>query len=340
MIKKTFGLDITEAEYRDLPLPSYSLLSDMVENGTSVIGGKRNEEIGELEPVMFGKIVDSLLTDKKMPENIVIVNKRPTGKAKEVIKALCFYNELLPNSKDFFHEDNEEVLDKVCVLVKFFKKKEIRIARLKNYIDFQEKYLKVIEHLKSKGEIDKLKDYMFCTDYIVRGAKLMATNLESNFPYYFRETPGVEVHYQVKLTEKVFEVETKCMLDGCVVDHNKKEITPFDLKTGSYDVDYFEERGLIGWKYYLQAALYRLSIVKYIEREHPELKDYTINSFLFIYSNRFYQGTYTLYSTDQISNFVESSTTGSSLINNEGKEYKIVNLESLLIQYQKHIDDN
>lgn len=340
MDKKVFGLDITESEYRDIKLPSYSLLSDMIENGTSVIGGKRNETIGELEAVIFGKIVDSILTDKKIPDNLVIIDKNPTGKAREIIKAITYHLSGMPNKDDFYHPDNEEIIDAVCAFFKFFKNKEVRMTRLKNYRDFQEKYSKVVKYLNSKGDIDNLKNYIFCSSYILSGAKKMSEFLSNKHPYYFKETPGVDVHYQIKLTEEVFKVNTKCMLDGCVIDHNKKEIIPFDLKTGSYDVDDFEEKGLIGWNYYIQAALYRFAIIKYIRREHPELAGYKLKSFIFIYSNRFHHGTDVIYDTGDVYNFTGIATVGFDLVTTNGKKYKITNLKSLLEIYQKHVDDN
>ena len=80
------GLDISEENYRDLPYPSYSLLSDIAKNGGEIVNGRRNEDVNEMDGVMVGKLVDNLLTENKYPDNFYVVKKIPTGKAKDVLK--------------------------------------------------------------------------------------------------------------------------------------------------------------------------------------------------------------------------------------------------------------
>ena len=167
MKKKTqLGLQVSEKEYRDIPFPSYSLLSDISKNGTSVIGGARNTEIGEMDSVIFGKIVDSLLTDKKDPDNLYVVTKSPTGKAKAIIKALASYSHLMPNKHDIFHEDNKEILDGICEKLNYYKNYETRLKGLKNYVDYFNTYKRIVLNKIKDENKPKPEDCVIVSKYI------------------------------------------------------------------------------------------------------------------------------------------------------------------------------
>jgi hypothetical protein len=281
------GLQISEQDYRDLPYPSYSLLSDIKKNGVEVIDGVRNTDIGDLDGVMFGKLVDNLLTENKLPDNLYIVDKKPSGKAKEILKALVKNISKMPNKRSLFHKDNLDIINNVCKRLKYHKAgkkdnfddtseslKNKRISGLKNY----SKYCKV---LMSSKNID---DDFIVTSYLYNEALKVVQVLKTEYPFLTDGT--VQIIPQVKLCHHVSGVMTKGMLDFVIIDHKNKTITAWDLKTGSYNAEDFVEKGYIGWNYYLQSSLY-LELLWNELKLHTKLRGYTLCNFHFMYCGRF-----------------------------------------------------
>jgi hypothetical protein len=273
--ENTIGLLISEDEYRELPYPSYSLLSDIKKVGGEIaVGGVRNPNINELDGVMVGKLVDNLVTENKMPDNIIVVKKTPTGKVKEVIKALAKYNKYLPNKEDLFHIDNLDVLDKLCGQVRYLKDKDKRILGIKNYHDYY------------KALVDAPKGAFIISEYLYYGALKVVKLLKEEYPMLVTpEEYGFKIIPQVKLLGEFNKTKIKGMLDFVVVDDANKTIIPYDLKTGSGKSDEFFTNGYLGWNYYIQAALYT-ELLKEELKSHPIYKDYKVVNFRFMYASR------------------------------------------------------
>lgn len=277
------GLDITELEYRDLPYPSYSLLSDIAKVGAAaVVGGKRNEEINDLDGVMVGKLVDGLLTEDKLPDNIFLVKKKPSGKAKDLLKLLAKNAKYLPNKEDICHEDNHDLICRMCDIIKYHtvpnkteaERKEKRVAAIKNYQEYCDTLLKA-------GD-----DAFVITEYLYYSAMEMVKLLRNTYPKFFSsEDSTYTVIPQVKLLGNYLGTPIKGMLDFIVIDDESKVITPFDLKTGAGKTPDFYENGYLGWNYYIQASLY-LELLKEELSKHSKYKDYTVDNFHFLYAGR------------------------------------------------------
>ena len=77
-------------------------------------------------------------------------------------------------------------------------------------------------------ESPELEDCVIISNYLYNISTFIAKNLKKTFPYFFDEKmyPGRDIHYQVKITGKIKGVEFKGMLDGLIVDHDRKKITP------------------------------------------------------------------------------------------------------------------
>lgn len=275
MDENTIGLQITEESYRDLPYPSYSLLSDIKKvGGELAVGGVRNPNINELDGVMVGKLVDNLVTENKMPDNLIVVKKTPTGKVKEVIKALAKYNKYLPNKENLFHVDNLDLLDKMCGQVRYLKDKDKRILGIKNYHDYY------------KALVNAPKDAFIISEYLYYGALKVVKLLKDEYPILVNpEEYGFKIIPQVKLLGEFNKTKIKGMLDFVVVDDNNKTIIPYDLKTGSGKSDEFFTNGYLGWNYYIQAGLYS-ELLKEELKKHPIYKDYKVDKFRFMYASR------------------------------------------------------
>lgn len=279
------GLDISEENYRDLPYPSYSLLSDIAKNGGEVVNGKRNEDINEMDGVMVGKLVDNLITENKYPDNFYVVKKIPTGKAKDVLKVLSKNIKYLKNKTDLFHEDNHEIIDKCCDIIKYHKHsktrslEETKDKRLKGLINYKE-YSDIL--------IKAPENSFIMSEYLKYQADRCVKQLKNNFPEYFvKESIGKNILIipQVKLLGEFNKTKIKGMLDFVIVDHDNLTITPVDLKTGHYDSSKFFEEGYLGWNYYIQSALYK-SLLEDEIKKHDLYSFYKVKDFMFIFCSR------------------------------------------------------
>jgi len=275
MDENTIGLQISELEYRELPYPSYSLLSDMSKVGSSAIDGVRNTDINELDGVMVGKLVDNLLTENKLPDNFYVVKKKPTGKAKDILRVLAKTRQYHPNKTELLHPDNHDLINKCCDTIKYNSgsRSVKRIDGLKNYQD----YYNVL--------INSPEDSFIISDYLYYQAKQCVKIIRDVYPYIIDGFGGNKVIAQVKLLGEVNKCQVKGMLDFVVIDDISETITPYDLKTGSYPATEFLNNGYLGWNYYIQSALY-YELFKEEIKKHPIYKNYRVDPFKFVYVSR------------------------------------------------------
>lgn len=110
--------------------------------------------------------------------------------------------------------------------------------------------------------------------------------------YFAPEERHLESFTQVPIYFELEGVKLKGLLDGVLIDHIKKTITPFDLKTTAKSVLEFPST-FINLKYYGQAALYFAGLKEVISKGNffPKegdydyqfkLSNYTLENFLFI----------------------------------------------------------
>lgn len=277
--------NISELEYRDLPYPSYSLLSDIRKNGVNVIDGTRNLDINELDGVMVGKLVDNLLTEDKLPDNFYVVKKKPTAKAKMIIKSLAKLHYLLPNKDIIFSEENKDIILKLCNAAGYYmpKKNDTTQKRLDGLINYQD-YFDIL--------VKAPQNSFIISDYLYYESKQVVKVLKEEFPWLDNPREGIEIIPQIKLLGEVNGIKIKGMLDFIIIDNINKTITPYDLKTGSYPAKDFIEKGYLGWNYYIQASLYKILLSNEIAK-HPIYKDYKVQEFSFMYCSRMDKSTST-----------------------------------------------
>lgn len=109
---------------------------------------------------------------------------------------------------------------------------------------------------------------------------------------YFVENPikgaekyhenNCDLYYQLPILWTEDGVECKALLDIVEVDHEKKVITPIDLKTTSAKNHSFDG-SIIKYEYYYQAAFYHLAIENWKNIHYP---DYKVTNFRFVFSEK------------------------------------------------------
>lgn len=168
--------------------------------------------------------------------------QRPGDKMGEWLDAYLNY-ELDP---DFKLNDTEEVILKARAISGYNSRLSDAVALGKFHVEC-DSFL---------GEMAKAGDRVIITrdefdKAIAKQAKLYANEFTAP---YFQDS---EFQYEIYFT---FEgIEFKGLLDGVIFDHKAKTIKPWDLKTTSDSVQSFEH-DFLKWKYYIQAAIYRLGL--------------------------------------------------------------------------------
>lgn len=285
---KVFGLDISEQEYRNLPLPSYSLLSDIQKLeevtpglGKTIIGGTPNN-VNDEDGLIFGSITDQVLSDGKPDDKIIVLKKKPSGKMKDMIKILVDIREFLPDPNNILSPLNSN--DILSIAEEYsYKKKDV--DRLNGFYNYEE-YIKALSN-------NEKSNYIITTQYIYNTAIKMANLMLEKFPILsgtFLPEEKLQVFKQVKLVSKVLDVYCKCMLDIVLINHDQKIIVPIDIKTGANRPEDFEQKCYFGWNYYIQGSLYSRILINYIKDNYPELIDYEVKPFTFIFGDRIKNG--------------------------------------------------
>lgn len=263
------GLKLTEPEYRELDYPSYSLLSGIAKQHATAVNGIK-ADISDHDAIVIGQITDARVTDGGDPDNLVVIDKKPAGKPLNIIKALCDRNDLVDEDNPVGIK-NKDIIDELCKEEKYYDSKspEDKVKVLKKY----NKYVKALRKYGNGAIIASNYQYQ------------QAVDLSNEIFLRYSFVKGPNILGQVKLLGEVNGETLKIMLDFIFIDHKRKIIMPFDLKTGFAKHYEFFEKGYLGWNYYLQASLYR-EILKQNIVGHPDLHDYKVDNFRFLYCGR------------------------------------------------------
>ena len=289
------NLSIPEQDYRDMDIPSYSLLASISKHGIDVLGGVK----GNFFQLKFGSLVDDICFQPSKLVNYYQAKgvKSITGNPKIIIDAILADIDSVPVG--------EKVKVKELIPTRLKKRSKVVSNNLNDYKDSiviearangvyknysDDKVFNTIigkkenlsyfaDKINSRGKVH-IKPDMW--EMAIEAANTLKTHDFTKI--YFDDTPGIELIYQYKFVQKVNGFDVKGMLDCLVIDHDNKTIYPVDLKTGEDSAENFDEVMLLH-KYYLQASLYR-SAIKAIVAKDPDLKGYGVSNFEFAYLSK------------------------------------------------------
>lgn len=289
---KDHNLPISEQEYRDLDYPSYSMLSSIAKQGIDVMFGVKNNSIN----LKFGSLVDDLCF---MPNEYVLSKyycgqaiKTPTSNVKKIVDIVLegvgkpesfgvstgsfIKKKKKPAKTSHNLEDYEDAIINAAKVIGVYKN-YTREKTISTVVDAGKDYFRDV--LASKGKV-LIKPEMW--DKAFETANTLATHPFSS--KYFNEGDNWELFFQYKFKATVNGIETKGMLDVVAVDHENKIIYPVDLKTGELQTEKFGDVFLM-YNYYIQAGLYKEAL-RQIAASDPDLKDYTVADFEFVYISK------------------------------------------------------
>jgi hypothetical protein len=286
------NLQISEQEYRDLPLPSYSMLSGISKGGIDIMSGVKNS----MFVLKFGSLVDDMCFDTpkvKTKYHLAGALKSPTPNVKGIVDqviAAVLAGENESSSFNIVKKKKMNSLSTVALDLNNYGDTIMLAAKMNNvYQSYaREKVISTVvsagqayfqDALTSRGKI-LIKKEMW--DKAMETSMTLATHQFSKS--YFDAEPGIELFYQYKFVIEVRGRKTKGMLDILKVDHNTKTVYPVDLKTGEMPVSKFPEIMLM-YGYYIQAGLYREAMMSIVEAD-PDLAGYTVAPFEFLYISK------------------------------------------------------
>lgn len=148
-------------------------------------------------------------------------------------------------------------------------------------------------HLYVQYLIDNWTKTVISQDQYDQLVKMKYQVLDNQFVNrYFVENPikdaesyhenNCDLFYQKAILWEEKGVECKALLDIIEVDHNKKEITPIDLKT-TFVSDHNFDGSVLKWDYVHQAGFYMMGVTKWRDINYP---DYNIKNFRFVFVDK------------------------------------------------------
>jgi hypothetical protein len=269
---------VSELSYRADKAISQSLISRYDSEGFECL---ENLNEGIKTPSLdFGSAVDCLITsgeeefDKRF---YIATTNKPSGILGDIINSL--YNKYGDTYPSLNNMPDEVLLSEATEFHYQSTYKDItRINNIKKgegyYQQLHQSNNKIIINYDTYQEVLQ-------TVHILKNSE--------NTSWYFQpndtEYDGIERFYQLKFRSTFDNVPYKAMLDLIVVDHNKKEIHPCDLKTTSKK-EYLFHHSFLKWKYYHQAVLYSKILEDNLSKDEY-FKDFRIRPFKFIVINKY-----------------------------------------------------
>lgn len=290
---------MTEKEYRDLDIDSYSTIKLFLDDRKKYYKKYVLKEVVKDDKTpytIFGDLVDCLLTKPEEYEErfCLSVSQLPTGQYGKLVDELMKCTIACLNDEGEVTKDLEDLLLEAYNRVKFdrdgsivdFKRDSFETAKTKfigsdlenHYRQMREAYGKTIIEIgtleNAQALIETLK-----SNFVTRDIINMKTegNMEvyNQFPIVgempanlFTELPNV----------KAFPL--KCLLDKLIIDHEQCRIYIYDLKTawdneGEFLQNYFK------YRYYIQMAIYFFLVVEW-KKKQPKLANYAVHYPYFI----------------------------------------------------------
>ena len=278
----------SENEYRSSEGFSYSILKSIADDGPIALTEAKKQL--KSEALDFGSLVDIIISEPENRYNIFYTKaiEKPTASLLNLADELLRDHSILEYKYEDL-TDKKYIEDKIKTLGLWGNLKEETLQKKYDLPIFYE-YLKA--SIEAEGKI-------ICTPTLIEAAEHCAKVLLNHeyTRHLFEESDGVEVLKQVPISYIFKGILGKGKIDLLRIDHNKKLISVYDIKTGSELPSNFEN-SFYFFKYYLQVVSYLLA-VSYLIFKNEEFKDYTIDKFRFIYISKKLSDVPCIYEVDE-----------------------------------------
>jgi len=292
-------LRISEKEYRSMDIDSYSsisqFLTDRKKYYRKYIQKVKDDDEELIQSLKMGSLVDTLsLPDENgkndFDEKFIVskVTDIPTGQmlsfcnhvygsfksAANIVNGTSSTN--IISAKEIYHKCTTDVYDKTLQVA--YNAVGFKRESLESVVKKFEKYSPYFNQLLESG--DKI---VVTKDDLTKASKIQATldNSSNTGPIMLLTTnERFTVINQLIILFSYNNYPLKCMLDKVVIDHEKKVIQPYDLKT-SFSVEEFSD-SYYKYKYYIQAAVYWTGLYRWAEDQGYIEKGYRVEYMKFI----------------------------------------------------------
>lgn len=268
------ALDMTEEQYHALPFLSYSILARYEREGgfksLPATWGELWAPTPKTDALVFGGAVDAIVTGgmDEFDARFRVVDIPPTpDKVRQVLDALIARGVDLCDTGRVL-----EVVEEMAFYPSW--RKETRLAKLNEGLAYYEamrgddgrQVLDAATHAHVLSVVDDL-----------RRSPLAGALLFGALP------DGRERFFQLKFTAKIGGTPYKAMCDMIIVDHERKAIHIYDLKTTGKE-SYSFKLSYLDWGYHIQSWLYRRVVEEAVVM--TDFDDYTVDGFSFIVASK------------------------------------------------------
>ncbi len=265
---------VSEEEYRADPAYSYSTISKFNREGFNNLD-KLFDKL-DTPSLLFGSMVDTLLTDGQEEFNKRFLVAEFPSLPDTIIKIVkSLFTEFQYECRSIKNIPDE-------VIIEFAGKFDYQNnwkpeTRAKVIKEKGEEYYNLL-YLSSDKVIVTTEDYNTALDCVsvLRNHTMSKWYFQPNNPF----DTNIERLYQLKFKGNWEGINLRCMADLILVNHERKEIIPCDLKT-SYKKEWEFHKSFIDWGYWIQAQLYWYIIRQNLDNDE-QFKDYKLLNYRFI----------------------------------------------------------
>lgn len=298
---------LSERQYRALEVDSYSSLKDFNEDRKRYYKKWILKEDLQEEPSKFlnnGSMVDCLMyTPNEFDGRFALsATQAPTATMLDFVKAL--FNRTLEciDEKGEITRDFEVISKEAYNDVKFDRNGNVVAFKVQTYEKTMEKFMGSDAELYYRALRNNYGKTVVELSHVQTAEKTVA-ELKRN--WVTREIINTtsnkrfDVYYQFAIVFEYNGYKLKALLDQLVVDHELKIISIWDLKT-CWDNEKEFQTNWFKYKYYIQAAVYRLAAIWWAQQEG--WRDYKVEFMRFIVADSSNYQNPLIYETD-VENF-------------------------------------
>ena len=274
---KEISWDVPEEVYRADSALSYSTLAKFKRSGFNEL--EHLFDRIETPSLTFGSAVDSIITGGEDEFNSrFMVAEFPSVPDSIITIVKCLFDSYNNQYRTLESIPDKEVIE---VAAQFnYQNNWKPETRAKVIKEKGSTYYRLLYLSRDKTILDT------ATNIDVRKAVEALRNSPTTRWYFAPDNPfeNVERLYQLKFKANLNGINYRCMADLLLINYDKKEIIPIDLKTsGKPEWDFY--KSFIDWSYQIQARLYWRIIRDNLDRD-PYFKDFKLLDYRFIVVNR------------------------------------------------------
>ena len=278
---KEIALHIDEPTYRKMPELSYSILSRFQSVGFNI--DKLQESVSS-PSLTFGSAVDAIITggQEEFERNFMVVDlPNIPDSASNCVRII--WNKY----KDTYKHLNEipmDILNTELQLNGFWPNSRYSAqARINGFFKNPVEDYYQLNYIAENKSIITTELHM----QILQAVNALKTRPATK-NYFAEDNPwdnSIERLYQLKFRADLNGVGYRCMMDECIVLHDKKLIIPVDLKTSCSCEEKDFYFNFLQWHYQLQARLYSRILRANLDQDEY-FKDFKILNYRFIFCHK------------------------------------------------------